>query len=206
MGNNPSDFKAIKRPVDNVSWNDIVQKFLPELNKVTGRMRPTGTKYRLPTEAEWEYAARGGKYWDKYSFYYSGSDKLDEVGWYDESQDVGLKTPNLLGLYDMSGNIEWCQDWYDSEFYKTVAALKPNPCNTVESSKRILRGGSFFRVVGGYSVPLVYRSYFSPDLETPFSFRLVLSPIFVNSLSGMQKSHPDPPQKGGKQLSGIPTF
>ncbi|AYQ35344.1 SUMF1/EgtB/PvdO family nonheme iron enzyme [Runella sp. SP2] len=108
MQENPSKFKGANRPVENVSYKDIMNEFLPRLKNMTG------LDYRLPTEAEWEYAARGGKYGQKYPFEYAGSNKLEEVGWYDknsqnETQVVGLKTPNLLGLYDMSGSVcEWC--------------------------------------------------------------------------------------------------
>ena len=114
----------LNSPAVFVSWFDITKKFLYKLNDLTINQRPKGSNYRLPTEAEWEYAARGGKYWKKYDFVFSGSNKLNEVGWYignsyDKSKPVGLKTPNLLGLYDMSGNIwEWCEDWYNDDFYK----------------------------------------------------------------------------------------
>ena len=117
MGSNPSFFKGAKRPVENVSWNDC-QKFISKLNQKTGK------KFRLPTEAEWEYAARGGKLSQGYK--YSGSNNLDEVAWYCKdggvidrnSPDYGThlvasKRANELGIYDMSGNVyEWCQDWY----------------------------------------------------------------------------------------------
>ena len=133
----PAYFKGANRPVEQVSWDDIVKQFLPKLNAFTEGKRPEGTAYRLPTEAEWEYAAKGGKYWNTYPFKYSGSDKLNEVGWYDENshgetKPVGLKTPNLLGLYDMSGNVlEWCDDLYgvyDSENRSNVPITYDHVC------------------------------------------------------------------------------
>lgn len=120
MGSNPSEMQGDDLPVEQVSWNDC-QRFITKLNELTGK------KYRLPTEAEWEYACRGGKYSKGYE--YSGSDNLDEVAWYSDNSDgkshpVGEKQPNELGLYDMSGNVwEWCQDL----------------CN----SSRVCRGGSW---------------------------------------------------------------
>lgn len=110
MGNNPSEMQGDNLPVEQVNWNDC-QAFIAKLNAVTGR------SYRLPTEAEWEYACRGGKLSRDYA--YSGSDDLDEVAWYADnsggtSHPVGQKRPNELGLFDMSGNVwEWCQDMHE---------------------------------------------------------------------------------------------
>ncbi|MBQ3247459.1 MAG: SUMF1/EgtB/PvdO family nonheme iron enzyme, partial [Alistipes sp.] len=111
MGKNPSRFKGDNLPVERVSWNDI-QKFIEKLNAKTGK------RYRLPTEAEWEYAARGGNQSKGYK--YSGSNDIGSVAWYTDNSSspthpVGQKQPNELGLYDMSGNVyEWCSDWHGS--------------------------------------------------------------------------------------------
>jgi formylglycine-generating enzyme required for sulfatase activity len=137
MMHNQSHFKGDTRPVENVSWEDC-QEFIKKLNQLTGK------QYRLPTEAEWEYAARGGNKSRGYT--YSGSDNLDEVGWYDENSGdethaVGQKKPNELGLYDMSGNVwEWCNDWYDSDYYGKSPTS--NPQGASSGSSRVNRGGS----------------------------------------------------------------
>ena len=138
MNSNPSEFKGEKLPVENVSWDDC-QVFISKLNNLTGR------QFRLPTEAEWEYAARGGKYSKGYR--YSGGNDVDVVAWNWENcngstQIVGTKPANELGLYDMSGNVfEWCLDWYDHNYYE-YSPLN-NPCNTEKTSEyRIHRGGN----------------------------------------------------------------
>ncbi len=158
-GNNSSYFKGRNRPVESVSWETIVREFLPELNKKTGNTRPPGTEYRLPTEAEWEYAARCGRsvgvtdsHPDTYQFLFSGSDVLDEVGWYSdnshgETKPVGLKLPNRLGLYDMSGNVwEWCADWYGSDYYQKCLdkGIAKNPPGPEKGAYRVFRGSSWF--------------------------------------------------------------
>jgi len=138
MGNKPSKFKGSQRPVEQVSWNDV-QKFIEKLNRLSGK------KYRLPTEAEWEYACRGGTKSQGYK--YCGSDNPDEVAWYDKNSNgatiaVGKKKPNELGIYDMSGNVwEWCQDWYDKAYYNW--SPKDNPQGPDDGSGRVIRGGSW---------------------------------------------------------------
>ena len=136
MGSNPSYYKEDNGPVTDVSWN-ICQEFLRRLNSLTGK------NFRLPTEAEWEYAARGGNRSRGYK--YSGSDNLGEVAWYDGNsgggiRDVGTKRPNELGIYDMSGNVwEWCQDWYGS--YSNLS--QTNPTGPSSGSYRVNRGGGW---------------------------------------------------------------
>lgn len=136
MGNNPSYCKGPKRPVEMVSWEDC-QEFIKRLNSLTGR------RFRLPTEAEWEYAARGGKKGNGHS--YSGSSDIDNVAWYrsnsgNETHDVGTKRANELGLYDMNGNVwEWCQDWYGK--YYDIAQIDPS--GPFKGKRRVLRGGGF---------------------------------------------------------------
>jgi len=143
MGDNPSRFRGDNRPVETVSWNDA-QRFIERLNTRTGQ------SFRLPTEAEWEYAARGGARSEDCR--YAGSDRLDEVGWYDENsygetKPVRLKLPNALGLYDMSGNVwEWCHDWYNSDYYAACQAqgVVSNPEGPEEGGGRVFRGGGCF--------------------------------------------------------------
>ena len=139
MGSNPSWFKGDnQRPVERVSWNDC-QKFIKKLNQLTGK------EFRLPTEAEWEYAARGGKYSKDYVYKYSGSKNADEVAWYSynsrgETHPVKTKKANKLGLYDMSGNVwEWCNDWW--ECYQSNS--QTNPTGPSKGERRVLRGGSW---------------------------------------------------------------
>ena len=151
MGNNPSYFKGDNLPVEEVSWEDC-QTFIGKLNSLSGK------RFRLPTEAEWEYAARGGN--KSRHTQYSGSSIIDEVAWYWQNSGgkyltgdwddgkikanncrthyVKTKKPNELGLYDMSGNVwEWCQDWYGS--YGSNALT--NPTGPGSGSYRVNRGG-----------------------------------------------------------------
>lgn len=174
MGNNPSTFISPRRPVDTVSWNDIVHEFLPRLNNLTGKT------YRLPTEAEWEYAARGGQVGEGYR--YAGSDKLDEVGWYDrnekkETREVGLQYPNELGLFDLSGNVwEWCADWFGQNYYSDCAkkGTVGNPKGPSEGFNRVQRGGSFF--ITSWFCRAAYLYSNEPESRSAtLGFRLALS-------------------------------
>lgn len=142
-GANPSDFKGDTLPVESVSWDDC-QRFIKNLNSMTG------CDFRLPTEAEWEFAARGGM--KSKAFVYSGSNALKEVGWYHgnsgkKTHPVGAKLQNELGIYDMSGNVwEWCQDWYDGSYYSNSPSR--NPQGPVIGSIRVLRGGGWYDTSG----------------------------------------------------------
>lgn len=146
MGDNPSYFKSgsLKRPVEQVSWEDC-QTFIRKLNELTGK------KFRLPTEAEREFVARGGT--KSAGYKYSGSNDINAVAWYDvnsydkgeSSPDFGThvvktKKPNELGIYDMSGNVwEWCSDWYGDY----TSATQTNPQGAPSGAFRVIRGGSW---------------------------------------------------------------
>lgn len=139
MGSNPSGFNGNKLPVEYVSWYDC-QTFITKLNELTGQ------NFRLPTEAEWEFAAKGGTQSKGYT--YSGSNTIGGVAWYYSNSSsnthvVATKAPNELGLYDMSGNVwEWCQDWYGS--YSSSA--QTNPTGPSSGSYRVIRGGSCYDI------------------------------------------------------------
>jgi formylglycine-generating enzyme required for sulfatase activity len=126
MSINPSTFRGDNLPVESVSWNDA-QEFISKLNSITG------LNYRLPTEAEWEYAARGGE--ESRGYRYSGSNNIDDVAWWARSggktRPVGLKQPNELGIYDMSGNVG---EWVDGWFVPYTSEPKTNPVGSLEGS------------------------------------------------------------------------
>lgn len=166
MGGNPSYFKGDELPVESVSWDDC-QAFIKKLNSMTHM------KFRLPTEAEWEYAARGGK--RSKGFKYAGSNHLEDVAWYDNNSDdtthpVGTKHPNELGLYDMSGNVwEWCQDW-DGAY---GSSAQTNPTGPSQGSNRVFRGGGWYNLAG--SCRVAFRSGSVPSNRgSDLGFRLVL--------------------------------
>ena len=167
MGSNPSYFKGDNLPVEKVSWNDC-QEFISKLNSLTGR------KFRLPTEAEWEYAARGGK--KRRGYQYSGSSNITDVAWYDgnsgsKPHPVGTKQANELGIYDMSGNVhEWCSDWYGSY----SSSSQTNPTGADSGSFRVFRGGGWGIYARGCR--LSYRYIFTPDDRRSYlGLRLALS-------------------------------
>ncbi len=184
MGNNPSWFNGtgnpdygsnhsqnygtnLQRPVEWVNWNDC-QEFINKLNQMTGN------NFRLPTEAEWEFAARGGNCSQGYE--YAGSNNADDVAWYWKSssappptQSVATKQHNELGLFDMSGNVrEWCQDWYGSY----VVEAQTNPSGPSSGSDRINRGGSWFD--RAWYCRVLCRNFNAPDFRYTIGLRLAL--------------------------------
>ncbi len=169
MGSNPSKFTGDKRPVESVSWDDV-QDFIRKLNVETGR------RFRLPTEAEWEYAARSGGRKEKWSGT-SDPGQLGDYAWTKENSNekthvVGTKKPNGLGIYDMSGNVwEWCQDKYGDVWYEE--SDRNNPVGPMSGSIRVSRGGSWYYSAG--FARAAYRFSDSPDYRSNIlGFRLVL--------------------------------
>jgi sulfatase modifying factor 1 len=167
MGQNPSGFSGCENcPVESISWNDI-QEFLKKLNAKTGK------NYRLPTEAEWEFTARGGNKSKGYN--YSGSNNINEVAWYNsnsksKTQPVGQKKSNELGIYDMSGNVwEWCSDWYSNNYYSISPPNDPQGPST--GKYKVLRGGSWSDYES--SCRVANRFWYNPDsIYNDSGFRL----------------------------------
>ena len=167
MGDNPSKWSGNDLPVEKVSWNDC-QEFVTKLNTMLSSQLG-GKHFALPTEAEWEYAARGGQKSNGYK--YSGSNTLGDVAWYSGSQThpVAQKQPNELGLYDMSGNVwEWCADWYDN--YSNSA--QNNPTGPSSGSLRVHRGGSWYSRAGYCRVSSRDHDY--PGFRIGLGLRLLL--------------------------------
>lgn len=169
MGSNPSYFKGDNLPVEHVSWYDC-QTFINRLNSYTGR------NFRLPTEAEWEFAARGGNYSRRYK--YSGSNYIGDVAWYhgnsgNRTHPVGTKQANELGLYDMSGNVwEWCSDWYGA--YNSYS--QTDPTGPYSGSDRVARGGSW--IIYARICRSSFRYNYTPDDSNfDLGLRLVLSQL-----------------------------
>jgi formylglycine-generating enzyme required for sulfatase activity len=180
MGSLPSSlgssYQGDNKPVVYVNYDDIVgtDGFLAKLNAITGK------NYRLPTEAEWEYAARGCSAGNCESYIYSGSDTIDDVAWYPSNcstlQVVGQKRANGLGLYDMSGNVyDWCSDWYGDVYYPsgtTASSPQYNPTGPTSGSYRVLRGGRWNYIASRCRV--AFRGNLTPSTRgNGFGFRLV---------------------------------
>ena len=192
MGSNPSWYKSDSQcPVERVTWLDC-QTFISKLNQLTGK------HFRLPTEAEWEFAARGGNQSQGYT--YAGSNNVADVAWYrsnsnNKTHPVAQKTPNELGLYDMSGNVEeWCQDWY--AVYSADAQTDPTGPETGEH--RMHRGGAYNFQESGCSVAI--RSSSDPTSVSNYGLRLVLDDTEVYTVNGV--SFMMVPVKGGTFTMG----
>ena len=168
MDNNPSYFKGDDLPVEMVSWDDC-QEFISKLNIITGKT------FRLPTEAEWEYAARGGN--KSRGYQYSGSNNLSDVAWYEDNSGkkthaVGSKQSNELGIYDMSGNVwEWCQDWLTP--YSSSSQVNPTGANS--GPGRVYRGGSWTNNAVKYCSSSCRISLSPDDYGSCIGLRLALS-------------------------------
>lgn len=159
MGSNPSFFKGDNLPVESVSWDDC-QVFIQKLNQLTGK------QFRLPTEAEWEYAARGGRKSQGYK--YAGGNDIGLVAWYEdnsgnETHPVATKQANELGVYDMSGNVwEWCSDWYGDY----TSSSQSDPQGPSSGFRRVFRGGGYYGSARDCRVS--FRSDYTPDFRDNF--------------------------------------
>ncbi len=183
MGTNPSQFSGSDKPVEQVTWNNAVEYcnarsiqegLIPCYNTSTWACDFSANGYRLLTEAEWEYAARGAT--NNPDYLYAGSNDIASVAWYSGNSGnithaVGSKAPNSLGIYDMSGNVwEWCNDWYGS--YSSSA--QSDPVGPATGSYRVIRGGSWY--ISAPSCRVAYRYLYSPTFSYYFiGFRLARS-------------------------------
>ncbi len=175
--NNPSYRKGNQLPVERVSWVEC-HRFITRLNKHFASELPDGYRFALPSEAQWEYAARGGT--KSANYIYAGDNNLNPVAWWFEnsnerSQDVRCKKANELGLFDMSGNVwEWCEDWYDENYYSENQDWK-NPLNLQENTYYVQRGGSWN--FGAKQQRCTFRDYGSPHSRyEDCGFRIALVP------------------------------
>ena len=174
MGSNPSRFSrfGLDCPVERVSWNDV-QEFVSELNRLEAER---GNEYRLPTEAEWEYAARAGSTGDRFVL------DLEAIAWYyknsgHRTNPVGQKLPNAFGLHDMMGNVwEWVQDWYG----QYSGGDFTDPTGPLRGSVRVIRGGSWFDIAS--ECQLSSRGWFDPGLcNMHLGFRVVRTGTTTNT-------------------------
>ena len=187
MDNNPSSFTGDPNlPVERVMWIEC-QDFVSRLSQLTG------IEFRLPTESEWEYAARGGIY--NHYYVYAGSNDIEEVAWYDGdcTHPVGQLKPNELGLYDMSGNVfEWCQDWLGD--YDMMPS--ENPTGPEDGENRIRRGGSWGGTPKGHRVS--YRNYELPNIRWNYiGMRLAATTIPDNDITGINVIPSSTKEKNG---------
>ncbi len=176
MPNNPSNWKGNNLPVEQVTWHEAME-FCSKLNQKG--LAPSGWKFTLPTESQWEYAAHGGHKRTRY-YKYSGSDNIDAVAWYgsnssSQTHPVGQKKSNDLGLHDMSGNVwEWCLDNYKDKSNDAVAEFSRD--NDSVGSSRVLRGGSWSNIAG--YCRSAYRYCWNPEGRyVSLGFRLALVPV-----------------------------
>jgi len=203
VGKNPDNFQGVNRPVEQVTWYDAVEfcRVLNEKLKINPNpiikksdkdyQRQIGALgFRLPTDAEWEYAARGGKYADDFKF--AGSNNLDDVGWYkennyEETKSVGLKFPNRLCIYDLSGNLRhWCWDLFDNDFLKHNKGKENPVCEKSKEDFRLLRGGSWYNNADISRV--AYRNYDQPAFRNyGFGFCLVFGLQFTTTEHSRQE-------------------